>query len=131
MNDIISISVSGLYSSYLICCSLLLWRRCTGIIRQRSDNGPTQLLSNTGEATQLVWGPWRLSKTLGIINNVFAVVYLAMVLFFTFWPYQTHPTAEEMNYAVLTTGAVVGLGIVYYLLWGRKTYGGPVVEIGG
>lgn len=34
-----------------------------------------------------------------------------------------------MNYSVLVTGAVVGFAAVYYWLWARRWYEGPVVEV--
>ena len=125
--DMISIAVSCLYSSYLICCCLLLWRRCTGIIRARSD-GPNQL-ANTAGGAQLVWGSWRLPAAFGVVNNAFACMYLAVLLFFTFWPPDAASTLETINFAVLTTGTVVGFSVVYYLVWARKCYTGPIVEI--
>lgn len=36
-----------------------------------------------------------------------------------------------MNYTVLVTGAVAGFSVIYYMLWARKIYSGPVVEIVG
>lgn len=36
-----------------------------------------------------------------------------------------------MNYTVLVTGAVAGFSVIYYLLWARKIYSGPVIEIVG
>lgn len=43
----------------------------------------------------------------------------------------TPTTAKNMNYTILVTGAVTGLSVIYYLLWARKTYSGPVIEIAG
>jgi hypothetical protein len=34
-----------------------------------------------------------------------------------------------MNWAILVTGAIAVLSAVYYAVWARKTYHGPVVEI--
>ena len=34
-----------------------------------------------------------------------------------------------MNYSVLVTGFVVLFSVVYYLLYARKVYKGPLVEI--
>lgn len=36
-----------------------------------------------------------------------------------------------MNYTVLVTGAVAGFSVIYYMLWARKIYSGPVIEIVG
>ncbi len=43
----------------------------------------------------------------------------------------TPTTAKNMNYTVLVTGAVAGFSVIYYLLWARKIYSGPVIEIIG
>lgn len=33
-----------------------------------------------------------------------------------------------MNWSVVVTGAVVGFSVVYYVVWGRRGFRGPVVE---
>ena len=33
-----------------------------------------------------------------------------------------------MNYSVLMTFAVIAFSIVYYFIWGKKQYKGPLVE---
>lgn len=35
-----------------------------------------------------------------------------------------------MNYSVLMTGSVVIFAIVYYVVWARKEYKGPIMEVG-
>ncbi|MCJ1361288.1 hypothetical protein MMC16_000386 [Acarospora aff. strigata] len=125
-NNIISLSVAGLYSSYLIATSLFLYRRCTGGVKLSSDS-PTGLANTAG--ARLVWGPWRLPGVLGIINNVFACIYLIVILFFIFWPPVTPTTAKTMNYSSLVTGTVVIFSIAYYFLFAKKEYMGPVVEV--
>ena len=37
-------------------------------------------------------------------------------------------TAENMNYSVLVTFAAIAFSIVYYFIWGKKQYKGPLVE---
>lgn len=34
-----------------------------------------------------------------------------------------------MNWAVLVTSVIAGMSIVYYVVWARKVYRGPVVEV--
>jgi hypothetical protein len=34
-----------------------------------------------------------------------------------------------MNYAVVVTGAVVMVSVIYYQVWAKKVYTGPVIEI--
>lgn len=57
-NNVISLTVSGLYSSYLVCCVLFLWRRCTGGIGRSSQDPPGKI--------GLHWGPFRIQASLGI-----------------------------------------------------------------
>ena len=33
-----------------------------------------------------------------------------------------------MNYSVLVTGVLIGFSIVYYYVWGKTQYVGPLVE---
>lgn len=50
-NNIVSLSVVGLYSSYLLSCSLLLWRRINGSIKP-----PDSTALRLGPS-ELHWGP--------------------------------------------------------------------------
>ena len=129
LNDVLSLTINGLYSSYLICCSLLLWRRCTGAIKPPLQSLNTELEINTA-STNLTWGPFRLPGALGIVTNSWACVYMIVVLFFSFWPPATPTTAATMNFSVLVTGTVVLFSVVYYWVWARRVYRGPVMEIG-
>ncbi|KAI1500853.1 amino acid transporter [Biscogniauxia marginata] len=123
-NGVISITVAGLFGSYLVAASLLLYRRATGGIRTPAvDDG----LTNTA-GTGLTWGPWRLPGALGVANNVFACAYLGFILFFSFWPAFRDVTPQNMNYAVLVTGAVLLFSVLYYVVWARKVYTGPIIE---
>ncbi|GAP85115.2 putative amino acid polyamine transporter I [Rosellinia necatrix] len=122
---VISISVAGLFGSYLVAASLLLYRRLTGGIRlPNSDDSLTT-------DTDLTWGPWHLPKTLGVINNTFTCVYLVYVLFFSFWPSYSQVTPQNMNWSILVFGATILFSVLYYVVWARKTYTGPIVETDG
>lgn len=140
--DLVSLSTSGLYFSYLIPCSLLLWRRTTGQIQSHnpvyddehslsaSQELSQSIENNDDKVVQppLQWGPWRVPGLLGIINNVLACLYILFVLFWSFWPPLTPTTAQNMNYSVLMTGVVIGFSIVYYYVWGKAQYKGPLIE---
>lgn len=150
-NDVISMSVSGLYASYLLPCSFLLWRRVTGQIKPhramgdpgteiptRQDDDPSHPhqvpVEENGdpdiifEEQVLEWGPWRIPGILGILNNTFACVFCVWVLFWSFWPPSTPVNAENMNYSVLVTGAVILFAVVRYFLGGKVEYRGPLVD---
>lgn len=136
-NQVISLTIDGLYGSYFMCCSLLLYRRLTGAILPLNTEIPSSVAAiNTpspdpSAPTNLVWGPFHLPGLFGIIVNGFACIYMLVIIFFSFWPPMTPTTAKNMNYTVLVTGAVAGFSVTYYLLWARKIYSGPVIEIVG
>lgn len=124
--NVTSLSISCLYASYLIAAVLLLYRRTTNGFSLPNSNMPA--LANTTGA-ELVWGPFRIPGALGIANNVFTIAYLVVVGFFSFWPPMVNPTPDMMNYSVVVTGFLAIFSIVYYLVWARKEYNGPIVEI--
>jgi len=124
-NNIVSLAVVGLFTSYLLASGLLLYRRCTNAIKFSSDS-PLELV-NVPNAP-LVWGPWHLRGILGIINNAFACIYLTVILFFSFWPPVTPVVSATMNYSSLMLGAVLIFSIGYFVLHARKEYEGPVLE---
>ena len=143
--DVVSLSTSGLYASYFIPCSLLLWRRVTGQIKpysSRDNEGatsppPPQNLSSAVETSdtddevvqpELSWGPWRVPGLLGTLNNAYACIYTVFVMFWSFWPPATPTAPSTMNYAVLMTGATILFSMVYYYVWGKKGYLGPLIE---
>ncbi|KAL9564969.1 hypothetical protein ACKAV7_010883 [Fusarium commune] len=107
-NAIISVSVSSLYSSYLMAASLLLYHR-VGKGFKLPDLSAFPALANTGadEDQNLAWGPMVCS---------------------CFWPPAANPDVASMNFAVLMTGCVFIFSIIYYLTWARREYKGPIVE---
>ena len=84
-----------------------------------------------GEVKQgkdLVWGPWRIPGWFGIANNAFACIWMVIILFFTSWPSSTPVTPATMNYSIFITLFVAATSALYYIVWGRQIYTGPVVE---
>lgn len=122
-NDVISLSVSSLYASYIITESLLLYRRCTGGIRTRNN------LDDTSEPGILIWGPFHLPGVFGIAVNLIAVCFGIIIFVFSFFPVSYHPGAAGMNYSVLMTTAVVIFSILYYVVWARREFKGPIFEV--
>ena len=118
-NDLVSLSVSSLQSSYLVAIGLLLYRRLTGGIHPRK--------SATDDVVS--WGPWHMHGIWGIAVNTWACLYLIIMVFFSFWPTERAVTASTMNYAVLITGAIVIISLTYYQVWAKRVYTGPVIEI--
>lgn len=127
-NDIVGLLTSGYYCSYLIACSLLLYRRLTGAILTPERLGdPKDLVNQVGK--RLVWGPWRVRGLGGTLVNTFAVIYLSIALFFSFWPSSIPTNGEDMNYNILLLGGTMVFAVAYYAIWGRHHYVGPIIEI--
>ena len=127
-NDIISISVVGLYASYLVATMLLLWRRVTGSIRPASESSIESTIVNAPNST-LTWGPFKMPRVIGALVNGVAVAYMIIIFLFAFWPPALPVGPATMNYACLVFGATVLLSITWYFVHARKVYKGPVVEI--
>lgn len=50
----------------------------------------------------LIWGPWHIPGILGIINNIYACLYMIFVLFWSVWPATCHARGSihnELQYA--------------------------------
>ncbi|KAJ5550591.1 choline transport protein [Penicillium sp. DV-2018c] len=125
-NDLVAMSISGLYLSYMVVAGLLLWRRCTGGI-SNARSGDSAVV-NTVDA-KLVWGPFHLPGIWGILVNTFALIYMTIAVFFSFWPPSWVVTVQTMNFSVVGTVGVIVLSLVYYAIRARKVYDGPIVEI--
>ncbi|KAI4112802.1 MAG: hypothetical protein LQ345_006102 [Seirophora villosa] len=142
-NQVISLTINSLYASYFLACALLLQRRLDGSISSAPSayddprGGSKQKIITTGsdnsdgepDIVNLTWGPFRVPGALGVAVNVASLVYMAVIIFFSFWPPLRPTTAENMNYSVLVTGFVICFSIVYYLVYAKKTYKGPLVEV--
>ncbi|CAG8224737.1 unnamed protein product [Penicillium salamii] len=124
LQDILSIAVSAIYLSYLMVASLLLYRRCKGHIY--SHNEGDGAINVPG--ARLVWGPFHIPGAIGTIINAYAVVYIIIVIFFSFWPPHISPTVTTMNFSVVGTFGTIILAIGYYLIRARHVYTGPVLE---
>ncbi|KAF7122229.1 hypothetical protein CNMCM5793_000186 [Aspergillus hiratsukae] len=126
LNAVVSMAVSGLYLSYLMVGSLLLYRRCTGAISQY-DHGEDGVINVPG--AKLAWGPFHVPGMLGTAVNTYAVIYMVIVVFFSFWPSQMSVDKTTMNFSVVGTVGTILLALLYYVLRARKVYQGPVMEV--
>ena len=125
-NDIVSLSVVGLFGSYLIVAVLLLWRRLRGDIKLYPSSG--DVLTNL-PGKELTWGPWRVPGIFGTMTNSFAIIYLIIIFFFSLWPPMNHPTAATMNYSCLMFGGTMIFSVLYYFFRARNVYTGPVIQV--
>ena len=127
-NHVVSLSINGLYTSYLIGNSLLLYRRLTGAIKPYVSEA--QILRNTTGVDSLTWDPWRIPELFGTLVNLWGCVYMTVILFFSYWPTAIDPSVSTMNYSSLMVGATMLFSTLYYLVFARKRYTGPIVEVG-
>ncbi|KAF2403109.1 amino acid transporter [Trichodelitschia bisporula] len=150
-NDVISLTITGFYGSYLAPCGFLLWRRLKGEIAphgslEELEPETTEKTAVEGEEKgvepvagavldvlahrRLVWGPWRLPGWFGTLNNVYACTYMVFVIFWSVWPPATPVKPDTMNYSIVVTGGIMILSGVWYWVRARKVYHGPIVEEG-
>ena len=125
-NDIVSLSVVGLFGSYLLVAVLLLWRRLRGDIKLYPSSG--DVLTNL-PGKELTWGPWRVPGVFGTMTNSFAIIYIIVIFFFSLWPPTNHPTAATMNYSSLMFGGTMIFSVLYYFFRARSVYTGPVIQV--
>jgi amino acid transporter len=126
-NDVVSLTINGLYTSYFIGNSLLLWHRLAG--HMRPHTGVSDGVSKGENYEHLSWGPWKLPEPLGTVVNAVGCAFMLVILFFSYWPVAIDPTPKSMNFSSLMVGATGIFACLYYLVWARRVYTGPRVEI--
>ncbi|EXJ63331.1 uncharacterized protein A1O5_11652 [Cladophialophora psammophila CBS 110553] len=104
-NQILSLGVAALLSSYFISIACVTWRRVC--------NQP--LLDRVFDLGRF-----------GIPINLAALAFLALAFTMSFFPGAAHPTPQTMNWSSLAYGSVIIIGGVYYVFWARHQYVGPV-----
>ena len=125
-NDVVSLSLSSCYVTYMMGNGLLLWRRITGQIRPYSPESTE--LTNTVKTDSLSWGPWKVPGLLGILVNVIGLVFLFVVTIFSFFPTGVQPDPSLMNWSVFMFGVTMLFSVAWYVIAGHKDYDGPRVE---
>jgi amino acid transporter len=126
LDDILSMAVSGVYLSYLMVSILLPRRRLKGDISLYNSNDDDTV---NVPGAKLVWGPFHCPEIWGILVNGFTIIYIIIVVFFSFWPSRTNPGVEGMNWSILGVGGSTVLAALYYFVRARKIYTGPVKEL--
>ena len=103
-----SLCNAALYASYLICIGCVAWRRITKqpLLPSRFD-----------------LGRW------GLPINLTAMAFQSVQFVFLFFPTAPHPTAPLFNWTIMVFGVVVVWALIYYKLWGKKSYQGPVAYV--
>jgi choline transport protein len=123
---ITSLFVAATSTTYLMSCTLLFWRRCTGGIRPYDSSGPPSGGGIHGGSPE--WGPWKVPEPFGTINNGVACVWNLFLLFWSFWPQQNNPTLDTVNWSVLVFGTVVLGSLIWYAVRARHYFKGPIKE---
>lgn len=108
LNNILSLNFVALLSSYMVSISCMIWRRATG--------------------NPLPPSKFNLGK-FALPINVLSVALLFVFWIFSFFPLVPNPTTETMNWAALIYGAVLIFSLVYYHIWGKHHYDGPVAYV--
>lgn len=108
-NAMVSLTVIGQYTSYLLSIALLLIRKYS-----KKD---------------LPLGPFKLAHPFGVLINGFSIVFSVMIIVLSVLPPYQPVSAENMNYASVVFGAVLLLSIASWFIFGRKAFGGPVRDV--
>lgn len=92
---------------------LLLRRRLKGDISLYNSNDDDTV---NVPGAKLVWGPFHCPEIWGILVNGFAIIYIIIVVFFSFWPSRTNPGVEGLNWSILGVGGSTVLAALYYFV---------------
>lgn len=107
----IALSSMGLYCSYIIAISCMLYARLSA------------------EGVEL--GGWNMGR-LGVPVNIFAIVYSYYIFIFLPFPASLPVTGPTMNYALPIFGFAVLFTISSWWVWGRRKWPGlnaKVIEV--
>ena len=106
-NAIVSLTIAGLFISYLTVICLMMIKRV--------------------KRETIEFGPWSLGWA-GLPINALSACFLILSVFFSFFPPATPVTLLTMNWSCLMWGGSTLIGLAYYAVLGRKIYHGPIVE---
>ena len=105
-NIVTSLGTGTLTLSYIVTIGCMLWRKLTNkpLLPTRFDMG----------------------RVFGLFVNLVAMGWLCLVFIIAFFPGAPGPTALTMNWSIVVFGFVVVFAMVYFFVWGRRRYVGPV-----
>lgn len=103
-----SLCNSALYASYIICIACVARKRIVGepLLPSQFDLG-----------------------RFGLAVNLIAIAFAFVQFLFVFFPTAPNPTVPYFNWTLLVFVVVVLWSVVYYLVWGKKAYQGPVTYV--
>lgn len=106
LNNITSLSLVAILSSYIASVGCLFWRRLYHL--------------------PLLPAKFSFSRPVGLFLNGFSLLFLIFAFIFAFFPGNPDPTVQQMNWASLIYGAVLVFAIAHYYFKARHVYDGPV-----
>ncbi|KAK5102702.1 hypothetical protein LTS08_003502 [Lithohypha guttulata] len=106
-----SLSSLGLYSSYIIAISVLLYARRTG------------LLGETPSA-RVQYGEWRLPRNLAVPINIYALIWTIYITIYLPFPTTYAVTGSNMNYALPIYVFVLICATIGWFAWGKRQWPG-------
>lgn len=104
-------AISGVYA---VCAISLDWSYCIPIICKLAFN-------------QFQPGPWHMGP-LSKLVNILAVLWTTFSTIIFFMPTALPVSASNMNYAVVYFFGILMFCAIYWVLRGRKSYTGPLVQ---
>ncbi|KAK8086761.1 amino acid transporter [Apiospora phragmitis] len=107
-NQLTSMGIAALLSSYLVSTSCMALRRVRG--------------------RPLLPAHFTLGRA-GLVINLVAMGFLLLALIMSFFPPLARPAPDTMNWAILVYSGVVAASLAYYIPVGRHHYKGPVVYV--
>ncbi|GKU20454.1 unnamed protein product [Fusarium langsethiae] len=109
-NAFLSMAIIGMYTSYALpIVAMLIARK-----RLQSVNA---------------FGAFKLGRVAGPILNVISLIWIIVVVVFSVFPSVMPVTAQNMNYSIVVMAAWVLAGWLYYVVWGKKKYQVPNVDM--
>ena len=124
----LSLTNTGLLSSYMICIACESYSLCLGL-HERCTKWYVGILQKRLRGEPFPLSRFNLGYVGGNVINVLALAFLVVSWVFQFFPSAPEPTAESMNWSVLIYGAVILLFGTYYFVRARHRYTGPVVHV--
>ncbi|KAF3045969.1 hypothetical protein E8E12_009361 [Didymella heteroderae] len=108
-NAILSMSILGIYASYLIPIVYFMIYGRPKLVKQE-------------------FGPFKLPKSLGLGLNLLSCCWLVLCIVFSTFPTFMPVTPQNMNYSIVVMVGWLVLGGIYYMVLGRKKFEVPVVD---
>ena len=105
-NAVLSMSILGMYTSYLLPIIFMLVQR-----RRKTTSIPRGVL--------------RLGRIGGCITNIVSVFWLIFAMIFSTFPSYEPVNAQNMNYSVVVMSGWLVCGVVYYYNGGSRRYVEP------